>query len=485
MKNLIIPNVSVLLMLILIACKTEYDNRDNSTQIENYVEVSSDNPNYFQLSDGTPYIPIGLNMIHPWGEFETEEEAFQQLEAMMEGLSENGGNYVRIWLSQSFWDIEPEKAGVYDESKAQRIDRYIELARKYGLRIKMTFEHFRVIDVEENPRTWAKKLIYHTSEGGPVNSVREYLTTEAGHKLFLNKLDFYQERYGSDTIFFGWELWNEMNAMHGPEDSAFFVWNRKMLKEVKVRFSENLAMQSFGSFDRESGRENYRKMMTMEENEVAQIHRYLDLGAQMEICHGPLDVSTADAIRELASYNSGRPKVLAETGGVEPSHTGPIRYYKVDTAGTILHDVLFAPFFAGSAGAGMIWHWHQYVHTNNLWFQFGRFSRAIQGINPIEEGFVPVFNETGRLRIYQLQGEATILMWLRDKQNNWKTELEEGIPPNSVILDEEDLIELLPANYASFQIYDPWQDTWTETMTSTRLPESVNFKRSLVLKIKL
>ena len=45
------------------------------------------------------------------------------------------------------------------------------------------------------------------------------------------RLDFYQKRYGSDTLFFGWELWNEMNAMHGPQDSIFFDWNEKMLKE--------------------------------------------------------------------------------------------------------------------------------------------------------------------------------------------------------------------------------------------------------------
>jgi len=62
-----------------------------------------------------------------------------------------------------------------------------------------------------------------------------------------------------------------MNAMKGPEDSIFFAWNEKMLKEVKKRFPKNLVMQSLGSFDAESRRSVYKKMMLLPGNEVAQI----------------------------------------------------------------------------------------------------------------------------------------------------------------------------------------------------------------------
>ena len=79
----------------------------------------------------------------------------------------------------------------------------------------------------ENPQKWATKFVYHTSNGGPLDSIRQYLTSSKGQQLFLDKIDFYQKRYGSDTLFFGWELWNEMNAMKGPEDNIFFQWNEK------------------------------------------------------------------------------------------------------------------------------------------------------------------------------------------------------------------------------------------------------------------
>jgi len=322
---------------------------------------------------------------------ENPDSAFYEIGQWMKNLSENGGNYIRVWLSESFWDIE-DQAGKYNEERARRIDRFIETARKYKLRIKMTLEHFRSITLEENSQQWATKFAYHTSHGGPLDSIRQYLTSSAGKKLFLDKIDFYKKKYGSDTLFFGWELWNEMNAMKGPEDSVFFAWNEKMLAEVKSRFPENLVMQSLGSFDRDNVRPVYKKMMALRGNEIAQVHRYLDPGAKMEVCHGPMDIIASSAVEELLSYHLGKPVILAETGAVEPNHAGPSKYYPRDTAGILLHDILFAPFFSGSAGAGMSWHWESYVHKNNLWYHFKRFNEVIKGIDPIQEEFVPSKN---------------------------------------------------------------------------------------------
>src|SRR5687767_2883970 len=175
-------------------------------QTNRFIQVSKHNPAYFSFKDGTTYIPVGINMISPSGRYSNHPDSgFSEIDEWMENLSANGGNYIRVWLSNSFWDIE-EKAGIYDEKKAARIDRFIEMARRYHLRIKMTLEHFRSISIHENPQQWATKTAYHKSSGGPLDSVRQYLTTKEGHLLFLNKIDYYKNRYGSDTLFFGWEL---------------------------------------------------------------------------------------------------------------------------------------------------------------------------------------------------------------------------------------------------------------------------------------
>ena len=476
-------SLMAVILLACFACHTDHKHASSSTS--NYIQVSKANPAYFQFSDGKPYVPVGINMIHASERYhDNPDSAFYEIERWMKTLSENGGNYIRVWLSQSFWDIEDQQAGKYSEEKAQRIDRFIEMARKYNLRIKLTLEHFRSLTLEENPQSWAMKSVYHKSNGGPLDSIRQYLTSPEGQKLFLDKVNYYQKRYGSDTLFFGWELWNEMNAMRGPEDSTFFAWNEKMLYEVKQRFPENLVMQSLGSFDADRVRPIYKKMMLLPGNEVAQVHRYLDPGAELEVCRMPMDIICSSAVEELLSYNTGKPILLAETGAVESRHSGPSRYYAIDTAGILLHDILFAPFFSGSAGTGMSWHWESYVDKNNLWYHFKRFSEAVKDINPIEESFTPSKSETEDLRIYKLKGKKIVLLWLRYKKNNWKSELEEGMSPRILHGSQIDLEELgITGQPGKITVYDPWQNVWKNPRDDGLKITLPDFKRSLVIRI--
>ncbi len=481
-SRLFVRALFLFITLLPVGCHTNQS--PNQSSALRYIGVSKDNPSYFSFSDGSSYIPVGINMINPSSRtHENADSAFHEIEQWMKNLSENGGNYIRVWLSESFWDVEGQ-AGKYNEEKARRIDRFIEMARKYKLRIKLTLEHFRSITLEENSQKWATKFAYHTSHGGPLDSIRQYLTSSAGKKLFLDKIDFYKKRYGSDTLFFGWELWNEMNAMKGPEDSVFFAWNEKMLAEVKSRFPENLVMQSLGSFDRDNVRPVYKKMMALRGNEIAQVHRYLDPGAKMEVCHGPMDIIASSAVEELLSYHLGKPVILAETGAVEPNHAGPSKYYPRDTAGILLHDILFAPFFSGSAGAGMSWHWESYVHKNNLWYHFKRFNEVIKGIDPIQEEFVPSKTENQSVRIYVVKGKKTTLLWLRDKMNNWESELGKGISPQTlhgIQLSPEELG--ITGIVKIIDVYDPWQDSWTSIESRGSDFTLPDFKRSIVVRI--
>jgi hypothetical protein len=475
-------------LLIFISCKSSKTvSPQGGSGSHGYVVVSREYPAYFSFSDGSPYIPVGINMINPSGKFHNKpDSAMAEIERWMKNLSANGGNYVRIWLSESFWDMEDSAAGKYDQEKISRIDRFISMARENKLKIKITLEHFRSITMDENPQSWATKFIYHKSRGGPLDSVRQYLTSDEGRKLFLDKVDFYQKRYGSDTIFFGWELWNEMNAMHGPEDSIFFDWNVRMLREVKARFPENLVMQSLGSFDDERVRPVYKKMMLLPENEVAQIHRYLDPGAPMEVCQAPMDIICSSAIKELESYHTGKPMMLAETGAVESRHSGPSKLYPLDTEGILLHDILFAPFFTGSAGTGMSWHWESYVDKNNLWYHFGRFSEAVKDIDPIKEKFITDFAESGSLRIYQLRGIATTLLWIRDGRNNWKSELIDGIRPDVISGENIGLATVgVGGEPKKVTCYDPWTNKWADAVCENGKIALPDFRRSLVVRITL
>jgi hypothetical protein len=428
-------------------------------------------------------------MIAPPGR--DEKEALAQMEDWMRRLSENGGNFIRLWLSNPFFDVEHARSGVYDEEKAKRIDAVLALARKYNLRVKMTQEHFRHLG--DGKQTWAGKPIHHVSRGGPAKDIVDFFANPASREQFRKKLDWYAKRYGDDPTIFAWELWNEFDAvqqlytaeMWQADSGVAREWTREMLGALHQRFPKNLATQSQGSFDHERKVELYRSLCLIPGNDVAQVHRYLDLGARLEVCHGPADVLAADAVQTLLSFSSGKPVLLAESGAVEPGHSGPFKLYEKDKAGIILHDVLFAPFFVGAAGPGQCWHWDYYVAKNDLWHQFGRFAQVVKDVDPPAERFCPVRIEHPRLRIYALAGQHTFLAWCRDSQNTWRTELAEGNAPE--LLKDQSIA--LPQDTASkrsapVRIYDPWTNTWSQGKAEAGKLFLPPFTRSIVFRVE-
>jgi len=443
-----------------------------------FVRVSVRDSRYFELTNGRPFVPIGLNMIAPRGA--EEKEALACMEQWIESLAENRGNYIRLWLSHNFFDIEHERSGHYDPEKAKRIDAVLEMARRHNVRVKMTVEHFRHFFRER--QTWAAKPLHHVSRGGPAEDIDDFFQGRRSREQFKKKLKWYADRYGDDPIIFAWELWNEMDTVRGK---GYMEWTEEMLAELKKLFPKNLVTQSLGSFDNDSKRPRYHRVSLMKDNDFANVHRYLDLGASLDICKGPVDVMAADAIREIQNFEPGKPILLAESGAVEPSHSGPFKLYQKDKAGIILHDVVFAPFFVGAAGTGQNWHWDHYVAPNNLWFQFDRFAETVKGIDPPAEAFEPMKLDHPRLRIYMLKGKHTLLAWCRDKRNTWQAELAEGEAPEVVKDVQVSLSDMgIDLNRADVSFYDPWSNQWTQGGTKGNTIHLPDFKRSLVVVVK-
>ena len=462
--------IGMLLLFLSVHFSGAQSVKNNSAFQNSYVRVSKENPFYFELTSGETYIPVGANLC--WA------KDMDTLESYFKKLSENGGNFARIWLNFPGQEIETEY-GKVNETNAKNLDRILEMAIKYNIKIKLCIESFRQISDET---TFFSKRQYHTSNGGPFENMEEYIHTEKGKQAYLNRLKMLKKIFGDHPAVFGWELWNEMNAINS---NGVAEWNEYMLPQVHTMFPENMVMQSLGSFDNDGARDIYRYINRLETNDVAQIHRYLDLGASLDICKSPMDLLASDAINELRSYDIKKPMLLAEVGGVKPRHTGPIELYSQDKDGILLHDLLFAPFFSGAAGPGHAWHWDNYIDKNNLWYHFQRYSEAIKEIDPVKENFKPVKIEHQNLRIYALNGEKTILIWCRDAANDWETEFVKGVPPAELHGLSVDVSELVKkGEIKSVKIYDPWKNAWTN---GKKKPVVVlpDFKRSVIVKIEV
>lgn len=165
---------------------------------EGFVRVSPRNHHYFELTGGTPFIPIGLNIVQVAGH--DPDRAMDTMDDWLSQLSTNGGNLVRVWLGSAFWDVEHERSGEYDAARAVRIDKLLELCRKHRIRAKLTLDHFRHF---EGTPDWSQKPIHLTSHGGPASSIADFFDGERSRAQFRRKVRWFADRYGSRPEVFG------------------------------------------------------------------------------------------------------------------------------------------------------------------------------------------------------------------------------------------------------------------------------------------
>ena len=449
--------------------------------MNDFISVHPENPQYFADSSGKTWIPIGLNMIRP-----TAEGGLNDYRNWLERLAANGGNYIRLWLSWPFFDVESEKEGVYSEEHRQRIDEVLAIAAKYNIRVKMTIEHIRGIAEEDDAPFWAHKPVFHKDHGGTAASIEDYLVSETSRASFVRKLDYFAEHYRNNDTVFAWELWNEVGCFKAP-DAVWQKWSEDMLGELRKRFPNHLVCSNLCSFDCLERHNSYDWLCKRSNSDFVQIHRYLDLGAELDACRGPLDVLCADAMRILLEKCDTLPAVLAETGAAEWRHAGPSHLYKLDKKGMLLHDLIFAPFFAGAAGCGQVWHWDCYVDRNDLWHCFAPFAAFVKKLDPAAEQFRPFTREGNHLRIYALSGKSRTVLWGRDKQNTWDSELERENPPLLRSGMPLKLLTITDRPITKVEYFLPWASDGAATGELVPDEASVvtlpDFERSIILTL--
>ena len=444
------------------------------------LDVSAVDSRYFVDANGKTFIPVGCNICFPrmydaaspGSRAACEEKFFGWLRA----FAANGGNFVRLWLGHPFFEIMPERAGVYDPAAEATLKKTVALCEELGIKLKLTLESFRTV----HPAGKEGKGMYSAFFNRPLyapyaKNMHEFLHSEKCARIYLGKAQRLKKLgLGDSPAVVCWELWNEINCI-GSWRGDVGPWSDRMLEQLRVMFPRQMTVQNLGSFSGPSAYDYYDYLGRIPLNHFMQIHRYLDPGAELDVCRGPMDVLAADAVKEMFDRRPDAPAVLAEVGAVKPNHTGPSELYAKDKIGMLLHDEIFAPFFAGSAGCGQPWHWdHQYIDGNNLWWHFARFAMAVKGIDPALERFRPFHTETRRLRVWGLRGMNTTLLWCRDKANTWERELVGGEPPATISGEKIPFAK-------SFTCYLPWENRWVSAGKDGTLPD---FKRSIVVRIR-
>jgi hypothetical protein len=404
-----------------------------------YIEVSKKDSRYFAFSDGSSFVPIGLNlagcdydrlprgMEHFNASEETATTGLLQWKRWFSAMKGSGANYCRIWLSGRYTEARTEIMGVFDPAALARFEALIELARESGIRVKLCLDHWRTFSDE---RHFAFKRLVDPDTGKKLVSESEFFSSEKWNRNWLNDIMPYLVRCSNDPVVFAWELWNEIDCVNASfEEAARFT--SKMLASVKRISPRNLAVNSLGSFDEEFKQERQRRFTDMPEMDFQQVHRYLDQGAPMEICRtDPIEFSI-DAVKR--SRRADKPVLLAETGAVNDRHVGPFRFYSCDHNGLIFHDVTYPALFAGAAGPGHIWHWNQYVEQKNLWRHYKPLALVLEGIKMDEEEFFDCVIPCDDAWVMILCGKKHSLAYIRNKSDCWDKVLCCGIDPAPIV----------------------------------------------------
>ena len=452
-----------------------------------FVRISSRDRRYFELEDGTPFIPVGLNLCFVRF-LEEDADILACYRKRLAKFAENGGNFARIWLGVPFLNLEPDKPGVFSMEKLNNLHEIVKIAKLYGIRLKLTLEHFRRLDAKPQAEQFPgaanfENRVYRHDNGGFADTMKEYFQSPAARLNFIKKLELLSKHFANEPTIMAWELWNEINST-GPV-SHWKPWTEVMLTELHRLFPKQFALQSLGCLGGFGQYAHYDALASLKENDFLQIHQYIDPSCEIDCCRGPMDLLCRNSIEELHCRRRDIPAILAETGAVEWAHCRASHLYESDKEGTLLHDALFAPFFAGSAGCGQFWHWdHFYIERHDLWEHFSCFAKVIRAIAPAEEAYTAELRENLRFRFHILRGRTHDLIWMRDKAATYESELERGVPAETFSGMQLSLTGLLQEKVSQVTFYAPWEKNSgviPQIEDKLLLP---SFRRSLVLKLE-
>lgn len=472
-------NSLIVLLLSITVVSASKMRKGTVTTNENFIRILASNPRYFTDGAGKLWVPVEVNFPVFTKENDKEEDVFRRVDSLLRILSSNGVNAIRLWGPGAFFEIESQKIGHFDDSKFNRIDKFVEIAKKYNIRIKFSLEtstNFSDYRVSDRYHRFYRKL-YEKRDGGPLSRFKGYIDSSAGRAMYFKRAKAILKRYRNEPTIYCWELWNEMNLISEGDWLAFTSY---MIPRFKSVAPNQLVSQSLGSFDRLKYVPDYMAYGRLRANDIFEIHRYKDAAAPFEICRGEIYTMLNDAVEFGLANSSAVPVIINETGAVEANHTADSKLYAKDSKGFILHDALFSPFFSGSAGCGSMWSYWSYMEPLNLWSAYRDFCDITKDIDPVVQKLVPKVIRREGFIIYALVGPHEAYLWCR--QNT--VSIEDLLNGKG----EEQAILSLPINdilgYRASKKIETF-DPWTRVQASGRadIIKVAAFKHSLIVKI--
>ncbi|MCY3021853.1 MAG: DUF5060 domain-containing protein [Planctomycetota bacterium] len=353
-----------------------------------FVRCGDGQPRLFELDDGTPYFPVGMNVC--WG------RNTQDYERWLGKLEANGCTWARLWIGP--WDLftleNTTGLGRYDQAAAWRLDYVTELAERKGIYLMFCLESFNSLRASAPNEYW-QGCPYNSANAGPCNIPEEFFTNAEARRLFRQRLRYITARWGYSTHVFAWELWNEVDIIEEYVAAEVAPWHAEMARCLK-RLDPNRHMitTSFANSPGDPAVDGLREMS------FVQTHSYGAADIAGELRRYCLD--------KAARYR--KPHIVGEFGlDADAKGNGQ------DPEGEHMHEGIWASSLSLAAGTAMIWWWDNYIEPRNLYHHYKPLARFFAGVDwgehelrPAQAGFRFTGAYPGRVLDVRIAGRHNV-----------------------------------------------------------------------------
>ena len=326
-------------------------------QGQGFVGVSTRDPLFFEFKDSKePFFAVGQSLCWSTG------SVMEDYERWMQRLSENGVNFIRIWMAPWSFGLETEALKDYGhrETQMKMLDEIIKMGEEKGIYIMLCFLAHGEFSLDYNSE-W-KNNPYNREKGGMLEVPGEFFASKEAFETYRNRIRYICARWGYSPNVMAYEAINEAELTHNYSARIMKSWHKKVFDEIKKYdiYGKLLTTSFSGDLKEES-------IWKMKEVDFTQTHIYFLRDAAVEI----FDVSKKK-IREFS-----KPHIVSEFG---------IDIYDdfakkgKDPRGLHIHNAVWAGAFSLSAGTPMTWWWDVYVDELDLYGIYGRLARFLEGI---------------------------------------------------------------------------------------------------------
>lgn len=440
-----------------------------------FIRIDPRNPRYLAFDDGTPYFAVGENMGWSTG------NVLQDYEAWLDGLSNAGGNFIRVWMPSWGFGIEWSDTGLgnYDlrQNRAYQLDRVFEMAEERDVYIMLTLINHGAFSLNTNSE-WAGNP-FNEINGGMLERPEEFATHPEAMRYWLQRLRYIAARWGYSTNLLAWEWWNEVNFSALADQNLLAPWIEQSAETLTALDPYGHLITHSGSMVEDTRVWNLPSMSFVQE------HKY-------------------NMVSVLSSFNITIPEWL-EAYPDKPYLTGEFGSpSEFDLGGVMLHLGLWAAPMQGAFGTGMTWWWDTYIHPNNLYHHFAAV-KAFFGSEDLAartwQRTDAILNEDAEARVYGLQADDAALVWVissgydeRRFMREYTRNLRNGIDdPFAVEYPTVENVVVTVSGLAegayTVEIWDPQTGTILETRDAQTDDGTVNvelppFNMDLAMKVK-